>query len=88
MKQLSQLNQKLSVKQVGLARDCSSMSLIKHRVVSTQKRKTETFPVVETNLKPEDLDVLSIEMGEEIAEIVVNKIMSSQSAVPLAFLEE
>jgi hypothetical protein len=78
MKQSSQLNQKLSVlKQKELARDCSCKSLINRKVVFT--KKTETFPVVETNLKPEDMDVLSTEMGEEIAMIVINKIVLLQS---------
>lgn len=79
MKRSSQLNQKLPVKQVGLARDCSNKSLVKHKVVLSKKRKTETFPIVETNLKPEDMDVLSIEMGEEIATIVIDKIVLLQS---------
>jgi len=79
MKQPSQLNQKLPINQVMLARDCSTKPRVKHKVVLSKKRKTETFPIVETNLKPEDLDVLSIEMGEEIAAIVVNKIVLLQS---------
>ncbi|MFA5750018.1 MAG: hypothetical protein WC895_02235 [Candidatus Shapirobacteria bacterium] len=54
-------------------------SLVENKIVSSKKRTTEVFPIVETNLKPEDLDVLSIEMGEEIATIVINKIVLLQS---------
>jgi hypothetical protein len=42
-------------------------------------RKTHVNPIVETNLKAGDLDFLSTEMGDEIARIVVNEILSSQS---------
>jgi len=42
-------------------------------------RKTNFNPIVETNLKADDLDFLSTEMGDEIARVVVDEILSSQS---------
>lgn len=42
-------------------------------------RKTNFNPIVETNLKADDLDFLSTEMGDEIARMVVDEILSSQN---------
>ncbi len=41
--------------------------------------RTIINPIVETNLKAVDLDFLSTEMGDEIARIVVDEIVSLQS---------
>ena len=70
MKQSSQSNQQIKeVKRERLAFGCSGKLLNKHRA----------FPVVENNLKQEDLEVLSVKLGEEIAVVVIDEILSKQS---------
>jgi len=51
-----------------------------------KKKKIFINPIVETNLKNGDSDILSSKLGEEIAMIVVDKIISSQSSKPRAIM--
>lgn len=45
-----------------------------------KKKKIFINPIVKTNLKPGDSDVLSSKLGEEIAAVVIDDIISSQSS--------
>lgn len=56
--------------------------------VKTAIGYTKKGAIVETNLKQEDLDLLSTRMGEEIAMIVIDKIISSQSSKPRAIVRK
>lgn len=53
-----------------------------------KKKKIFINPIIESNLKQEDLEFLSTKMGEEIAMIVIDKIISSQSSKPRAIVKK
>ncbi|OGD62498.1 hypothetical protein A2160_00270 [Candidatus Beckwithbacteria bacterium RBG_13_42_9] len=76
----SQLNQQTTVvKRRKLALGCSDKLLIEHKTMPIAKREIVALPVVETNLKQEDLEILSVKLGEEIAAVVIDEILSIQS---------
>ena len=62
--------------------------LPKSNKVARGSCKANMNPIVETNLKTEDLDFLSTEMGDEIARIVVDEIVSLQSLKYGAFTKK
>lgn len=89
MKQPSQPNQQTTVVKLGkLALGCSDKLLIEHKTVPIAKREIVALPIVETNLKQEDLEILSVKLGEEIAVVVIDEISSSQSPNLRAIVEK
>ncbi len=53
-----------------------------------EKKKIIINPIIESNLKPGDSDVLSSKLGEEIAAVVIDNIISSQSSKPRAIVRK
>ncbi len=51
-----------------------------------KKKKIVINPIIESNLKPGDSDVLSSKLGEEIAAVVIDNIILSQSSKPRAIV--
>lgn len=53
-----------------------------------KKKKIVINPIIESNLKPGDSDILSSKLGEEIAAVVIDDIISLQSSKPRAIVRK
>lgn len=50
--------------------------------IKQTKGNKNNIPIVKTNLKKEDVNILSVRLGVEIATIVINQYKLSQSPKP------